>query len=38
VTNVLDREIYSYFGTDTQPTYATPSTPRQFRATVRASF
>ena len=38
VTNVLDREIYSYFGTDTQPTFATPSTPRQVRATVRASF
>ena len=38
VTNVLDREIYSYFGTDTQPTFATPSTPRQVRATVRTSF
>jgi len=38
VTNVLDRDIYSYFGTDTQPTYATPSAPRQFRATIRASF
>ncbi|WP_294295272.1 TonB-dependent receptor [uncultured Sphingomonas sp.] len=38
VTNVLDRKIFSYFGTDSQPTYATPSTPRLFRATVRVSF
>jgi len=36
--NALNKEYYWYFGGSTAPTYATPGTPRQFRATLRASF
>lgn len=36
--NALDKEYYWYFGGRSAPTYATPGTPRQFRATLRASF
>ena len=37
--NALDKEYYFFFGGRTfQATHATPGTPRQFRATLKASF
>lgn len=36
--NALGKEYHWYFGGRTAPSYATPGTPRQFRATLRASF
>ncbi len=36
--NALDKEYYWYFGGRTAPSYATPGTPRQFRATLRTQF
>ena len=38
LTNALDKEYYFYFGGRSNPTYATPGVPRQFRAAVRAAF
>lgn len=38
VTNLLDKDYYYLFGGRTAPTTANPGAPRQFRATVRASF
>lgn len=38
LSNALDRRYFSYFGGRENPTYATPGPPRQFRATLRATF
>ncbi|MCR5876240.1 TonB-dependent receptor [Phenylobacterium sp. J426] len=38
VNNALDEDYHFYFGGRTNPTYATPGTPRQVRATLRATF
>lgn len=36
--NAFDEEYLFLFGGTTSPTYGTPGTPRQFRATINASF
>lgn len=38
LTNALDQEYYFFFGGRTNPSYATPGPPRQFRATLKANF
>lgn len=38
LNNALDKEYYFFFGGRTNPTAANPGPPRQFRATLRASF